>query len=117
MNCDIRILFVEDEPLDVQLASLELEREGIDFAACTVTNEADLSTELDRFNPDVVLCDYCIPGFSGVQALDVVRLLRPSTPILMFSGTIAEDTAIECLRHGATDYLLKSNPRRLGPAV
>ena len=117
MTDNLRILFIEDEPMDVQIASYELQREGLAFASRTVTNESDLNDELVRFEPDIVLCDYTMPGFSGARALDIVHHLRPATPVLMFSGSICEETAVDCLKRGATDYLLKSNLRRLGPAV
>lgn len=113
----LRILFVDDDPSAVLLARRELERDDIVFSYRTVDNETALRRELIEFEPDVVLCDYMIPGFSGPHALALVRRLHPSLPVFMISGSIAEDTAIECLKQGATDYLLKSSLRRLGPAV
>jgi diguanylate cyclase (GGDEF)-like protein len=113
----LKVLCVDDEQAAVLLVQYELTRAGIDFIGHSVRTEPDLRGELTRFEPDIVLCDYTIPGFSGLRALDVVRELRPATPVLIISGSIAEDTAIECLARGATDYLLKSNLRRLGPAV
>jgi diguanylate cyclase (GGDEF)-like protein len=113
----LRVLFVDDDPSDVLLARYELQREGLACTCRTVCNESDLRRELTRFHPDVVLCDYTIPGFSGPGALAITRSLQPTLPVLMISGSIAEDTAVECLKSGATDYLLKSSLRRLGPAV
>jgi diguanylate cyclase (GGDEF)-like protein len=113
----LRVLFVDDDPADVLLARYELEREGLVCSCRTVCNEADLRRELADFHPDVALCDYTIPGFSGPEALAIARSVQPSLPLLMISGSIAEDTAVECLKSGATDYLLKSSLRRLGPAV
>jgi diguanylate cyclase (GGDEF)-like protein len=113
----LKILFVDDEQAEVLLIQHELNRAGVLFVSRLVRTEIDLRSELARFAPDVVLCDYTIPGFSGLRALDIVRELRPGIPVLIISGSIAEETAIECLSRGATDYLLKSNLRRLGPAV
>jgi diguanylate cyclase (GGDEF)-like protein len=113
----LRILFVDDEPADIALACIELERSGLEFCKRTASTERELRRELASFEPDIVLCDYNIPGFSGTRAMEVVRNMRPSTPILMITGSITEDTAIDCLRLGATDYLLKSSLRRLSPAV
>ena len=113
----LRILFVDDDPLAVQLARRELERDDLVFDHRICDSEVSLRRELVEFMPDVVLCDYTIPGFSGPQALALVRRMHPATPVLMISGSIAEETAIECLKQGATDYLLKSSLRRLGPAV
>jgi diguanylate cyclase (GGDEF)-like protein len=113
----LRVLFVDDDAAAVQLARCELERAELAFIHSIVDNEAALRRELHEFEPDIVLCDYTIPGFSGLQALAITRQLRPTIPVLMMSGSIAEETAIECLKLGATDYLLKSSLRRLGPAV
>jgi diguanylate cyclase (GGDEF)-like protein len=113
----LKILFVDDEPTDVLLAQHELERDGLLFASHTVCREIELRVALIDFAPDIVLCDYTLPGFSGLRALDIVHRFQPSIPVLMISGSVSEDTAIECLARGAIDYLLKSNLRRLGPAV
>ena len=113
----LRVLFVDDDAAAVQLARRELERDELLFTYSICDNEAALRRELHEFKPDIVLCDYTIPGFSGLHALSITRQLQPATPVLMMSGSIAEETAIECLKLGATDYLLKSSLRRLGPAV
>lgn len=114
---ELRILFVDDEPGDIAVEQGELERSGVVFTSRTAVNEEELRRELVQFNPDVVLCDYSIAGFPGLRALATVRALRSDTPVLMIAGSISEDTAIECLQCGATDYLLKTSLRRLGPAV
>jgi diguanylate cyclase (GGDEF)-like protein len=114
---DIRILFIDDEPVDVMFEQHELTRHGIAFASRIAVSEPELVEALSDFKPDVVLCDYSMPGFSGARALDTVRRLRPATPVLLVSGSIPDDTAVECLNWGAIDYILKSNLRRLGPAV
>jgi diguanylate cyclase (GGDEF)-like protein len=116
-DCGLKILFVEDEPLDVQLEQHALKRGGIRFTGRIASNEQELCRELAEFNPDVVLCDYTMPGFSGRQALATVQGIRPATPIVMVCGSIDDYTAIDCLHSGAIDYLLKSNLHRLGPAV
>jgi diguanylate cyclase (GGDEF)-like protein len=117
LSSELKILFVDDEPADVEFEQYELERSGLVFTSRTAASERQLRHELVEFNPDVVLCDYTIRGFSGIRALETIRALRSSTPVLMISGSIIEETAIECLTCGATDYLLKANLRRLGPAV
>ncbi len=117
MSDDIRILFVDDEPVDVMFEQQELTRHGIRFASRIAGNEPEMVEALADFKPDVVLCDYTLPGFSGARALETMRRLRPLTPILMVSGSVPDDTAVECLNWGAIDYILKSNLRRLGPAV
>ena len=114
---DLRILFVEDQPDDIELARRQLAREGLQFEWRAVGSEDDLRRGLEQFHPHVVLCDYSIPGFSGRDALRIVKEVSPLTPFIFLSGTIGEETAVDCLREGATDYVLKGNPRRLGVAV
>jgi len=117
MGHSVRILFVEDEDDDITIARRELERGGLHFVWQAVTTELALREALASFKPEIALCDYTIPGYSGRAALQLIRHLSPSTPCLFVSGTIGEDLAIACLKEGAFDYLLKSNLRRLGPAV
>ncbi len=117
MHNHLKILFVDDEPTDIELEQLELERQGLTFASRTAASEDELSHALLDFDPDIVLCDYTLRGFSGLRALATSRRLKPATPVVMVSGSIADDTALECLKSGATDYLLKANIRRLGSAV
>jgi diguanylate cyclase (GGDEF)-like protein/PAS domain S-box-containing protein len=117
MGETLRILFVEDQEADVALARHALERDGLEFEWRCVATEADLGRTLADFSPHIVLCDYTIPGYSGRAALDLVRRLRPTTPLLFVVGSISEDCAIACLGYGGADYLLKSNLLRLGTAV
>jgi len=113
----VRVLFVEDQPDDVELIRRRLQRDLLAVEGRTVTTESGLREALAECLPDVVLCDYTIPGFSGRQALNIVRAQAPFVPFIFVSGTIGEETAVECLREGATDYLLKGNLSRLAAAV
>jgi diguanylate cyclase (GGDEF)-like protein len=117
MDDIVRILFVEDTEEDVALARRELDRDGLSFTWRRVTTESGLWRALLEFRPDVVLCDHTMPRFSGRNALIVIRQLYPSTPCLFVCDTTGEDVAITSLNDGFVDYLLKSNLRRLGPAV
>ena len=117
MGGAVRVLFVEDHEADLMLERHALEEDGLDFAWCCVATESELRSALVDFDPDVILCDYAVPGYSGGAALHLARALRPGTPFLFVSGVVGEETAIACLECGATDYVLKSNLRRLGPAV
>jgi len=114
---DLKILFVDDDPLDIVYEKYELERDGITFASRVAASELEVIHQLTEFIPDVVLCDYTMPGFKGPRALDTLLRLRPSTPVLLVSGSIDDDTAIQCLKGGVTDYVMKENLGRLGPAV
>jgi two-component system, cell cycle sensor histidine kinase and response regulator CckA len=113
----LRILIVEDEPADAELARMELRRAGLDFEAMRVETEAALRTALVEFAPDLILADFTLPGFDALGVLAVVRDLSPTTPVLVVTGTIDEETAVSCLRAGAADYLLKDRLGRLGSAV
>jgi diguanylate cyclase (GGDEF)-like protein/PAS domain S-box-containing protein len=112
-----RVLFVEDHEADVALERHALEEDGLDFTWCCVATESALRCALGDFDPDIILCDYALPGYSGGAALILARALCPATPFLFVSGVVGEEIAIACLKCGATDYVLKSDLRRLGPAV
>ncbi|MBI2969940.1 MAG: EAL domain-containing protein [Gammaproteobacteria bacterium] len=113
----LRVVFVEDSEFDVELAVLELERDGFQVAWNRVELESDLRRILQTDRPQVILSDYAMPRFDGLSALKVAQELTPDLPFIFMSGTIGEERAIESIRHGATDYILKGNIRRLSTAV
>jgi PAS domain S-box-containing protein/diguanylate cyclase (GGDEF)-like protein len=113
----LKILFVEDSPEDVALNLLALRELGRPLQSECVASEAALREALARFIPDIVLSDFSMPGFSGMDALRIVEDLTPQTPFLFVSGTIGEELAIEAMQRGASDYVLKDNLRRLKPAI
>ncbi len=114
---DVRILFVEDNPLDVEIVRLQLERDGLQFEFQVAASEATLRTALREFEPDVVLCDYSMPGYSGRDAVHLIHRMDPRLPVLVLSGSITEDVAVECLKSGAADCLAKQALARVAPAV
>lgn len=113
----LRILHVEDNALDAELISATLEQEGFPCSVQVVDTEAAFRTGLASAEIDLVICDYSIPSFSGLAALAATRSLRPHLPFIFVSGTIGEERAIDALKEGATDYVLKQRLGRLGPAV
>lgn len=113
----IRLLMVEDVADEARLASLQLSRAGIEHEFVRVDTEAALRHALDEFEPALILSDFSLPHFDGMSALRVARELKPEVPFVFFSGTIGEERAIEALKSGAVDYVLKSNSRRLAAAV
>ena len=117
MNTAIKILFIDDQDDEVFMERRQLERDGIEFTWKRVDCEADVRRALADFDPDVILCDYTIPGYSGAAALELVRELRPELPFLFVSGTIPEKVAVSCIGSGVSDYVLKTNLLRLGVAV
>jgi len=111
------MLMVEDVPADAEMTLRELARSGMEFVVRRVETEAELRRECVEFEPDIVVSDFALPKFDGLSALRVVRELRPDLPFIFLSGTIGEETAIESLRSGANDYVLKTNLARLPMAV
>jgi diguanylate cyclase (GGDEF)-like protein len=114
---DVRILFVEDNPLDIELTRLQLERDGLRFESRATSSEAGVRAAMRDFAPDIVLCDYSMPGYSGRDALELVHRMDSKVPVLVLSGAITEDVAVECLQAGASDCLAKHALPRVGPAV
>jgi diguanylate cyclase (GGDEF)-like protein/PAS domain S-box-containing protein len=113
----LKVLFVEDSEIDAELALLELERDGFDVTWDRIELEADLRRKLATDPPQIVLSDYTMPSFNGLAALRVVHEVAADVPFIFMSGTIGEERAIESIRNGATDYVLKGNMRRLATAV
>ena len=113
----LKILMIEDVESDAEITLRELKRSGLQFEHRRVETEADLARECDVFAPDIILSDFALPQFDGLSALGIVRRMQPDIPFIFVSGTIGEETAIESLRGGATDYVLKTNLSRLPSAV
>jgi signal transduction histidine kinase len=113
----LRFLLVEDDPLDVELLQHELLRAGFSFTAETVQTQADFVTQLHAHRPDVVLADYSLPHWSGMEALDVLVQEGLDVPLILVSGRLGEETAVECIKLGATDYVLKRGLARLPVAI
>jgi CheY-like chemotaxis protein len=109
-------LFAEDNPADVDLGVRELRRAGIAEVHRVVCTEKLFVRELEEFAPEIILSDFSMPGFDGMQALRIARERAAETPFLFVSGTLGEEYAIRAMQDGATDYVLKSNliacPRR-----
>ena len=112
-SAPVRILVVEDSELDAELLLCELERDGLDVVSERVDNEPAFVAALARFAPDVVISDLSMPSFSGYRALEIAREKAPDVPFLFVSGTMGEEAAVEAVRGGATDYVLKHNLARL----
>jgi PAS domain S-box-containing protein len=112
-----RILMVEDNPLDAELIERELRRAGLDFSGPRVDAESAFRDALESTDPDVILADYNLPGFDGVSALKIAKSLVPETPFIFVSGSIGEERAVQTLREGATDYILKDRLSRLPAAI
>ena len=112
-----RVLLVEDDPSDADLIELSVRRALPDLELRQVYREEDFLRELRAFNPDLVISDHKLPQFSGHRALELCRQNDPHRPFLLVTGSIDEETAVEYMKAGATDYLLKDRTARLGAAV
>ncbi len=117
MNTPLRLLHLEDCAADAALVHSTLASGGVPCVITRVQNRADFVAELENGKLDMVLSDYTLPSFDGLSALAIVRERWPDIPVILVSGTMGEDFAIESLKSGATDYVLKSRLSRLAPAV
>lgn len=113
----VRVLLVEDSPEDAELTCEQLLEAGLEAEFQRVDSEAGLRLALERFKPDLVLSDLSMPGFSGHDALKAVLALDPPVPFIFVSGTMGEETAVQALRDGAADYILKDKTARLPSAA
>jgi diguanylate cyclase (GGDEF)-like protein len=111
------VLLIEDSPLDVELTIRRLQKAGFKCSCRCVVTEDQLRTALRARLPDLILSDFSLPTFDGISALAIARVEAAGVPFIFLSGTIGEERAIEALRSGAIDYVLKGNPKRLVPAV
>jgi DNA-binding NtrC family response regulator len=111
-----RILILEDEDWDAALAQRLLVSAGLHFVAVVVDTKASFIEQMDAFRPDIILSDYHLPGFSGQEALKIAQELYPDTPFIIWSGVLGDEAAVELIKQGATDYVLKDRPARL-PSV
>lgn len=117
MNKELRILILEDEATDAELMMYELTEAEIHFNARCVAAKSSFLKALDDFCPDLILSDYSLPSFNGLSALKYARERCPDVPFIFVSGALGEELAIELLKQGATDYVLKNRLSRLVPAV
>jgi two-component system, NarL family, sensor histidine kinase UhpB len=117
MSDPIRLLMLEDNPLDAELILTALRRGGVVLEARQAASRQEFETALADGGWELVLADYSLPGFTGLEALAAVRAQDPLLPFVLISGTLGDERAIESLKAGATDYVLKDNVRRLVPVV
>jgi len=117
MSAPLRVLSLEDDPRDAEIIRARLEEEGLDVELLRVETAAAFSAALDERTFDVILADYSLPCYDGMSALKVTLARGLDLPFIFVSGTIGEDQAIEVVKSGATDYVLKDRLNRLVPAI
>ena len=113
----VNILMLEDSKLDAQLATMRLEKAGMNAAVTLAQDRAGFESALRSGDWDLILADYALPDFDGMAALALAKKERAEVPVIFISGRVGEEVAIEALQRGATDYVLKSRLERLVPAV
>src|SRR5712692_3738916 len=113
----LKVLLVEDAERDAELVLRQLKRAGLSCESRRVQTEPELRRSLLKFRPHIVLSDFAMPGFNGMDALRICRESDAEIPLIFVSGTVGEDIAVEAMKAGAADYVMKTNLGRLGPAV
>ena len=117
MKKEISALIVEDSENDALLLVHAIEKEGLRLDWRRVSSEKEMITALQDQEWDILFVDYALPGFSGIKALDILKEKAPNVPAIMVSGTMGEETAVEAMHAGASDYLIKGKLSRLVPAI
>ncbi len=117
MTSLLRVLVIDDSSDDTELLIRQLRRDGYDLSAERTETMDGLTAALDAQDWDIVVCDYNMPTFSGLDALAVVQERRPDLPFIFVSGVRGEDVAVVAMKAGAQDYITKNSLKRLGPAI
>lgn len=117
MNEKLKILHLEDSPVDAELVEAMLKSSGLDVEIHLVDNKKDYLTKLKTKEFDLILSDFHLPGWNGLEALVETKTIDADTPFIYVSGTIGEDRAVQCLQLGAMDYVIKDRIDRIVPAV
>lgn len=116
-GCPLRVLLVEDAPADAELALSLLQKHGYNVRAETVRTSEEFAASLGRGVYDVVLCDYSLPGWNGMEVLELLEKLQPELPFILITGALDDRTACQMIDRGADDYILKDRLSRLPLAV
>jgi PAS domain S-box-containing protein len=113
----VKILFVEDMPTDFELAKREIQKGNILFDYIRVDEKESFLKALDEFIPDIIVSDFSMPSFDGLQVIKLAEKKNPLIPVIILTGSINEYTAVECMKSGAADYVIKESITRLPFAV
>jgi PAS domain S-box-containing protein/putative nucleotidyltransferase with HDIG domain len=116
MAVPLKLLLLEDRPADAELLLFELQDAGYEADWQRVDSETDYLSALEN-NPDVILADFSLPQFTALRALHLLKERQLDIPFIVVTGTISEEVAVDCMKQGATDYLLKDRLSRLGQAI
>ncbi len=116
-HSSLRVLLVEDVLTDAQLEEFELRRHHADLEILRVETRSDFLHALETFFPDIVLSDFHLPAFNGMEALALARAQAPFLPFIIVTGALSEEVAAECIKAGADDYVLKDRLQRLASSI
>jgi PAS domain S-box-containing protein len=117
MNKELRVLVIEDSEKDTLLLMRELEDAGYEPAYWQVDSATAMNSALEEQSWEVVVCDHSLPGFSSAEALSILRRKSADIPFIILSGTIGEDVAVNMMKAGANDYVMKGSRARLVPSI
>ncbi|HAA54302.1 MAG TPA: hypothetical protein DCE42_06080 [Myxococcales bacterium] len=117
MKKTLRVLLLEDSPIDIELIKYELKKAPLQLTFATAKNRTTFLQQLDEFHPDVILSDFTLPQYSGLEALRDAQQIQPAPVFILVTGTLDEETAVECMKTGAHDFILKSALKRLPSAI
>lgn len=113
----LKILIAEDNELDQLLVQRTLSKSDLNYSSMIVDNRAAFLDALENFKPNMILCDYSIPQFGALSALDILQEKKILTPLIIVTGTLSDEMAVECLKKGAIDYVIKDKIVRLPSAI
>jgi PAS domain S-box-containing protein len=113
----IKILMLEDVVTDAKLNAIQLSKDGFNFTYKLVSSEDSYIKAIKEDPPDLILSDYSLPQFNGLEALEILQNISPEIPFIMVTGSLDDETAAQCIKQGAWDYVIKERIVRLGPAV
>ena len=117
MKKNMQILHFEDDDLDAKIIKNILKEEGIECSITRASCKKEYFSKIHQNDYDIILADNSLPDYNGISALKYAREHKPNIPFIFVSGTIGEDRAIEALRYGARDYVLKQHLNKLAPAI
>lgn len=117
MESDLKILMLEDQEDEAGLIDRVLQKERVQFIRKRVDTREEFIEALDEFKPDVILSDHALPQFNSIEALRICLSRKLNVPFILVTGTVSEEFAVNCLKRGADDYVLKSNLSRLPLAI
>ncbi len=117
MDQELKILFVEDMPADNELTIFELKNSGLIFSSIRVETENEFKKAIIEFKPELIISDYTMPEFDGMKALLIAKETCPDIPFILLTGSVNETTAVNCMKAGANDYILKGHSERLPFAI